>query len=386
MPRVAALLLSVAALLTLPPATRGDDSGAGDGVPPERLARLARGVNLSHWFAQNIGNDCRPEYLDTWVTARDAERIRALGFTYVRLPFNPNLLQRDPHLAQPTDLDADMLARLGRAIDLLLAADLAVMVDVHPDEEFQKALREDPDPSDTLRPFWGVLATGLAKTDPERVFLEVMNEPVFNDAGRWWRVQGAALASMRRSAPRHTFVAGGDMWGRIETLVEMAPYAHDRNIVYAFHCYEPFNFTHQGASWSAEPTRSLKRVPYPIVLEIAEQVAPLQATEELKGAVWQLGHERWNYPKLKALVARAAAWGKEHGVPVVCTEFGAHRGILPEHRFNYLRDFRTACEATGVPWAVWDYAGQFGIVTGDKPEARQLDEMSAEALDLKTTQ
>jgi endoglucanase len=371
-------LIVLFALMTLPSPSRGADDG---NVPPERLARLARGINLSHWYAQSVVGHYRPEHVDRWTTRQDLARIRGLGLTYVRLPFDPELLWTDG--AEPAKLNPAFLARLDDAVNMALGADLAVMVDIHPTTAFNERLRDKAAFAEGFTTFWGALAAHLSKTDPERVFLEAVNEPVFNDAARWWKTQETILAAMRAAAPRHTLVATSDLWGRIDTLLPMEPYA-DRNVVYGFHSYEPFNFTHQGASWVGEPTKSLRRVPYPITIEIAETIAPLQHNETNAGAVWQLGHERWNYPKLKSVLAQAADWGRKHGVPVACTEFGARRDdILPEHRFTYLRDFRSALEATEIPWAMWDYAGGFGIIEGGRPGERKIDELTVEALGLK---
>lgn len=374
MRRIVTLLLALTALPTISRAAEG-------GVPPERLARLARGINLSHWYAQSVVGHYRPEHVDHWTTKRDIDRVRHLGFTYVRLPFDPKLLWTDENA--PDKLAPAFLARLDGAIAVILAADLAVMVDMHPDTAFSDRMREEPRFAAGFATFWRALAKHLSNTDPERVFLEAVNEPVFNDSARWWAVQKTVLDAMRDGAPRHTLVAGSDLWGRLQTLVEMTPYA-DRNIVYGFHCYDPFNFTHQGASWVGEPTRSLKRVPYPITLEVAGTVVPFQDNETNKGAVWQLGHEQWDAVKLRDVLKQAADWGRNHNVPVACTEFGARRDdIPPEHRLAYLRDFRTACEAHEIPWGMWDYAGGFGIVTGRRPDERQVDDGTVEALGLR---
>lgn len=351
--------------------------GYADGVPEGRVKRLARGINASHWYAQSVVGHYRPEHVDHWMGEPDAKLIRSLGFTYVRLPVEPEVLWNDADPARP---DAGRLAQIDAAVRLFLDAGLAVMVDPHPKDEFKDRLKTDPAHLAHFEKFLEAFAAHLSKTDPERVFLEVMNEPVYKDGARWAEVQRGLLAALRRGAPRHTLVATGDMWGSIKGLMELTPYA-DRNVVYSFHTYDPFNFTHQGASWLPEPMKSLRRVPYPISLEIAEMAVPFQPTEETQGAVWQLGHERWNALKLKATIAPAAEWGRRHGVAVVCTEFGAYHKTLPEHRFNYLRDMRSALESNGIPWAVWDYAGGFGVATG-KPGERKPDPMVVEALGL----
>src|SRR6185503_10403020 len=52
-------------------------------VPASRLARLRRGINLSHWFAQSA--DYSKAHLESHTTAEDFALISSLGFDHVRL-------------------------------------------------------------------------------------------------------------------------------------------------------------------------------------------------------------------------------------------------------------------------------------------------------------
>ena len=50
-------------------------------------------------------------------------------------------------------------------------------------------------------------------------------------------------------------------------------------------------------------------------------------------------------------------------MPLICNEFGAYRQVTdPASRMNYLHDVRTALEADGIGWTMWDYRGGFGVV------------------------
>lgn len=92
------------------------------GVSDERFARLAKGINISHWFAQVYDpKGYTPEHFETFVTGADFDLIRDLGFTHVRLSVEPKPMM---DWANPGDLHADYLAHLDRAIDALLARDL----------------------------------------------------------------------------------------------------------------------------------------------------------------------------------------------------------------------------------------------------------------------
>ena len=54
-----------------------------------RAARLRRGINLSHWFAQSPGGDYSENHLKTHTTARDIALIKSLGFDHVRFTVEP---------------------------------------------------------------------------------------------------------------------------------------------------------------------------------------------------------------------------------------------------------------------------------------------------------
>ncbi|MBY0395663.1 MAG: glycoside hydrolase, partial [Thermoleophilia bacterium] len=56
---------------------------------PPIAPRLARGVNLSHWWSRPFERDKPPEQI---VTDADLAEIKRAGFTHVRIPVDPALL------------------------------------------------------------------------------------------------------------------------------------------------------------------------------------------------------------------------------------------------------------------------------------------------------
>ena len=68
---------------------------------------------------------------------------------------------------------------------------------------------------------------------------------------------------------------------------------------------------------------------------------------------------------------------------MTCNEFGAYRnGSDPVSRANWLHDVRTAMEADGIGWTMWDYSGSFGVVTKKDGKA-VADEGALRALGMK---
>jgi len=345
------------------------------GVPLGRLEKLTKGINLSHWFSQS--NNYSNQHLDTYDTARDAVLIKSLGFHHVRFTFNDaTVVDRE----NPAVLNAQKMKRFDAAMDMLLAANLAVIVDFHPEDEYKKAVEKDNVALANFVGMWRALARHLSSRDPEKVFLEVMNEPVMRDSARWNEIQKKVLRAMRESAPRHTLIASSTEWSEIYKL-ELVEVVSDRNVVYNFHCYEPFKFTHQNAPWVGELTKGLKNAPYPSNLEAVNKILADLPDEKAKRLMIQYGNENWNARKIDAFIAHAAAWGKKHNVALTCNEFGVIRTAPAADRNRCIEDVRKALEKHNIGWCMWDYAGGFGVATG-KPGERVADPNTVKALGL----
>jgi aryl-phospho-beta-D-glucosidase BglC (GH1 family) len=321
-----------------------------------RMQTLRRGVNLSHWFAQA---PVSPARLQTTIVADDVQRIRRMGFDHVRLPVDPEILAPGGTFDAP---DEDVLYYLEDGVRLLLDGGLAVIVDLHPEEAFKRRLETEPAVLDQTARLWSLLARRLASYDPDRLFLEAMNEPGFPDPGRWAATQRRLVAGIREGAPAHTIIATGHGWSGVEHLEALEPLA-DPNIVYSFHFYDPHVFTHQGATWDRAAVVALRDVPYPSTPALVAPLLGRVADPESRAALLKYGEQRWDAQTIDAAIARAESWMRRYRVRVLCDEFGVYRPAAPQDdRARWLRDVRTSLEARGIGWTAWDYAGGFGVV------------------------
>ncbi|HEX8353438.1 MAG TPA: cellulase family glycosylhydrolase [Pyrinomonadaceae bacterium] len=368
------------AFAALVPAAAGQARGGArgpSGVPASRLARMRRGINLSHWFAQS--RDYSEKHLREHTTRRDVGLIKSLGFDHVRFTVEPAPLFDE---ARPAELEREHLRRLDAALDMLLAGGLAVVVDLHPSDEFKLRLGTDDRFVSAVADFWRAFARHLARRDPERLFLEILNEPRVEDPRRWAVVQAQLAAAIRAGAPRHTIIATGPRWSAVDQLLLTEPLA-DRNVVYNFHFYEPHTFTHQGATWGADYWPHLKGLPYPSdpgpVAPLLDSVADAAARAALK----DYGEQRWGAARVEREIAAAAGWARRHGVALTCNEFGVYRAYAPEAaRLRWIADVRAALERHRIGWAMWDYAGGFGVAVR-KGARVEPDRATAAALGLR---
>lgn len=339
-----------------------------------RFGRLRHGINLSHWFSQAANYS--QSHLETHTTAQDIALIKSMGFDHVRLPIEPApLLSETP---DPSILNTTYIRYLDNALDMILAAGLAVVVDIHPGDEFKLRMNRDERNFEAFGKFWRAFASHLSKRSPEFVFLEVINEPMVEDGYRWFGMQGKLIAAIRASAPNHTIIVGGHRWSGLYEMLFLEPYS-DPNIIYNFHFYEPFTFTHQGATWAGPNLPFYKNVPYPSTPQVVKVLLDTVQDEPAKYILLRYGEDNWNANRIERELGLAAAWAAKHRVFVTCNEFGAYRRYAKaSDRTAWLQDMRLALEKHGIGWTMWDYAGGFAVINKANGRAeRDLDQLKA---------
>jgi hypothetical protein len=350
-----------------------------DEKPPDlnaRFKRLRRGINLSHWFSQ--ASDYSKTHLETHTTAQDIALIKSMGFDHVRFPIEPAPLINE---ADPSILNATYLQYVDNALDMMLATGLAVIVDIHPSDEFKLRMHRDERGVEAFAKFWRAFATHLAKRNPDFVFLEIINEPVIEDAHRWYGIQAKLIAAIREVAPNHTIIVAGHRWSGLSEMLALEPYA-DANVIYNFHFYEPFAFTHQGATWAGPHLPFYKNIPYPSSPDAVKSLLDTIADEPARYNLLRYGEDNWNASRIDRELGFAAAWAAKHRVLITCNEFGVFRRFVkPSDRAAWLRDMRIALEKHNIGWTMWDYAGGFAVVEKNNGQAK-ADAESLKALGL----
>jgi endoglucanase len=345
-----------------------------------RARHLQHGINASEWFSQSPG-DYSAARTNRYTDAKDIALMAQLGFDNVRLSIDAVPLEQSPRAAD--GLNADFVVRLDRAVDAMLANGLAVQIDVHPEDNYKQQLRTSDYQVDELTTLWRKLAAHYANRDPNLLFFEILNEPEVSDPYRWAGIQERLAAAIRQAAPRNTIIAAGANYSGIQDLLTLQPLA-DGNVIYNFHFYEPHEFTHQGASWGLTWWSDTHGIPYPPsdgAMQALLQQVPDPAYRYALENYWM---DRWDARRIRMMVDAAAAWGHDNHVPLICNEFGAYRAFSdPLSRANWIHDVRTAFEADGIGWAMWDYRGGFGVVSKQDGQPAQVDGSVVGALGLK---
>jgi len=376
---VAAFILAVFSLSPLSSIAQAPEPS---NLARARMSHLQHGVNASQWFAQVYDpKGYTKEHFETWTTAQDIALIQPLGFDHVRLSIDPRPMFQSGHA---DELPADYLAYIDAAVKMIVDHKLAVIIDIHPDSDFKARLSND-DFVEQFADFWRALAKHFSTTDPDMVFLEMLNEPEMKDRYRWYGIEAKLATAIREGAPRHTIIVTGAQYSADDELLFINP-LRDPNLIYSFHFYQPEVFTHQGATWAVNFWHELRGVPYPSNPQDVNRAAQAVTDPVNRLYLTRYGAESWGPDRVNAEIGQVAAWAKRWNVPVICDEFGVYKKYAPpEDRLAWMHDVRSALEKNGMGWTVWDYSGGFGIVTKTpgQPQA-QPDPAALKALGLSS--
>lgn len=377
---------------------------AASGVGAEPLS-LKRGVNSDHWthWGSIAELQADPEALAVFpdwrrsVTPAMFSALTDEGFDFIRLLIDPG-----PALAYGPGPDRDRLMEgMLAAVDLGLDAGLKVIVDLHPiprGDEVGGAESIVGDHFPEYVALVGEIAARLSDLPADRVALELLNEPVFDCEGvyagappLWPAMQARLHAAARQGAPEMTLILTGACWGQAAALASLDPAdIPDDNVLWTFHTYDPFGYSHQGAVWIDAPVRYLADMPYPPSLMTPEIIASVTAASIARMAaaegtadadsIAQAVQDYADTPDSFATeaITRVADWADAHGVPrdrILLGEFGAlhiNDGVMQPSAWYYafLSDKREAAEQAGFGWAVYNWAGDMGVADPDDPDRR----------------
>ncbi|WP_375454519.1 glycoside hydrolase family 5 protein [uncultured Methylobacterium sp.] len=370
-------------------------------APPEPIA-LRRGISLWPWFsltrefpAPRTEYDWPPFQADRPVpNAEDLRRLAGAGFDFVRLPIDPG-----PFAAATGVRREQLFGTLTEAVDLILASRLSLVLNLQANaathhynpERFYGSVAAPLFPA--YRDVVVALARRFGARAPGRIALEPVNEPPQAcGAVAWNRVQAALLTAARAASPGITLVATGACGGLAAGLAALDPgaFAALAPLVFTFHFYEPYLFSHQGAPWMTdEPVyRALNGVPWParagrldetLAAVRARMRADTQTAAADKAAAYAVTEAKLteyfaadpDRGYLDRNLADIRTWADLYGIPprrILMGEFGALRSdaryvaAKAPDRARYIRDVREAAEAAGFPWAFWNLFDGLGLM------------------------
>jgi endoglucanase len=321
--------------------------------PAYRAAkRFRHGVNLGNYLeappGQSWGVTC---------AAGEFALMRAEGFDHVRVPVGWH------HYTGPAPdfkLSPEIFERADFVVTNALAAKLAVIINLH----HFNAFTDDPaGQTEKFLAIWRQVAAHYAKF-PRSLAFELLNEPrekattaVMNP------IYARAIAEVRKTNPRRTLFVGPGRWNSVDELKNLV-LPPDNNLIVTVHCYDPFYFTHQGATWAGPDTK---------VTGIQFPGPPAQPLVPDPSLTLNSGVTNWihNYNTLptdknpsgplefEKKLKLARAWSDYYGRPVHVGEFGCLATVDAESRARFHTALRQVLDEQRLGWCLWDWSAAF---------------------------
>ncbi len=145
------------------------------------------------------------------------------------------------------------------------------------------------------------------------------------------------------------------------------------NLIYTFHFYDPFVFTHQGASWTDPSMVPLAGVPFPYDAARMPECPPELINFWIKDNL-DTYQNNGTVERVKDLIDIAVKFKTDRNVPLFCGEFGVYKPNSDnEDRVYWYNVVRSYLEEKGIAWTIWDYTGGFGLFESGTSELFDYD-------------
>ena len=198
---------------------------------------------------------------------------------------------------------------------------------------------------------------------------ELLNEVRNVDPEKWNALADRTLKAIRERNPARWVVIGSTCWNAAGTLDKLKIWDDDR-VVYTFHMYAPYEFTHQRGVLQAGPLYYNRVMEYP-----TKDVERYRDYNRLVNGSKTGGYEGLTEIGLQYIrncLHGAHVFTQKHPDKILWNgEFGTIRHAPPASRVAYMRDVIATCREWGIPYCVWNYlstpndGNRFSLVDDD---------------------
>ncbi|NTV78664.1 MAG: glycoside hydrolase family 5 protein [Clostridiales bacterium] len=331
-----------------------------------------KGINLGGWLSQYDVNEPHKfsreemeEHFRTFITEKDIEKIASWGADHVRLPFIAKVVEEDT--AHGTVCEK-YITYLDQCIDWCEKNGLSILLDLHeleghgflPNNQVPPVLK-DADIIARCVFIWKTLAERYKNRKTPVIVFELLNE-VHDPEAYYWRSLYKLLVKEIRSIDQDRIILVGTNEANSPFRFDELEILEDPNIVYNFHFYDPFVFTHQLARFSEEQLAYNRKVHYP-----GEIPGFIDFLKEHPQWIERYTHTEWDDKIDKETMAKYLKgvfdFQKHTGREVYCGEYGVVDSADRSDACAWLRDFHDFLKEHKIGRAYWNYKEMdFGVV------------------------
>lgn len=320
--------------------------------------KLKKGINLGGFLSQC---NHEVEHYKSYIKESDIKQIADFKFDHVRLPIDYEIFEYEDGTTRD-----DLISFVDDTVALCSKYNLNIILDLHkaPGYDFNDAGNAEKNNlfnNDTLKERFINIWKRIAKrygTYPHVAF-ELLNEVVEQEnAEKWNELIEMCTKAIRDINTETPIIYGGIQWNSAKTL-KLLRKPDDKNIIFTFHFYEPFLFTHQKAHWVALMPK--KDIFYPSTMEYFQEetkVLGYQGAGIADAENITMGPDYIEYMIKEAIDAANNA-----GVSLYCGEFGVIDQAPVPDTLQWFKDVDKVFRKYDIGWSIWSYKEMdFGIM------------------------
>lgn len=319
------------------------------------------------------------EHFATYITENDVKYIATLGMDHIRLGFDQIVIEQSPYIYREEifgliDSFVSWCEKYGLNVVLNLHKAIGNYCDIPEDVK----LLDSDELQNRFIALWEQFEQRYS--NKPTVAFELLNEVRNVDPEMWNDLAEKAVKVIRKHNPTRKIIIGSTGWNNPDKLKYLRLY-DDENIIYAFHTYSPFEFTHQRGVLQSDQLYYNRTMPYPGDIE---RYRDYQKVVHGKSESY-IGYSKMDIGFMRDALQGAVDFVNEHPDKILwCGEFGTIRHADIKWRENWMRDVITVLKENNIPYCVWNYlstpndGNRFSLVDDD--DRRILSEEMAKII------
>ena len=306
------------------------------------------------------------EHFATYITENDIAYIASLGMDHIRLGFDQIVFEESPYMYRE-----EIFGHIDNLIGWCKKHGLNIVLNMHKavgnycDIKEEVELLDDDELQNRFISLW--LAFEKRYANDDSLAFELLNEVRDVDPQKWNILAEKTVSELRKLNKTRKLIVGSTCWNSPDTLKHLKIF-DDENIIYTFHMYSPFEFTHQKGVLQASPLYYNRVMPYPGDIE---RYRDYQAVVNNNHTAYR-NYDIMDRSYIREALQSAVDFVGQHPDKILwCGEFGTIRHADIKWRENWMRDVISILKENGIPYCVWNYlstpndGNRFSLVDDD---------------------
>lgn len=328
----------------------------------KRFAGFEKGMGIGGWLTNYKRFNVLPqdrrlcltvgdmEHFASYITEEDIKYIASLGMDHIRLGFDQIVFEERPYVYRE-----EMFGHIDSFIGWCKKYGLHAVLNMHKaignycDIKEEVELLDDAELQNRFISLWKAFERRYS--DDNDIAFELLNEVRDVDPQKWNALAEKTVSELRQLNKTRKLIIGSTCWNSPDTLKHLKVF-DDENIIYTFHMYSPFEFTHQRGVLQPATLYYNRVMPYPYDIE---RYRDYRAVVHNDPTPYQ-GYKKMDICYIRSALQPAVDFAEQHPDKILwCGEFGTIRHADIRWRENWMRDVITILKENEIPYCVWNY-------------------------------